>query len=134
MTIEVGFRIPEWVVESVPAEKMKTMALLLRDPNPIHWDVEAVKQAGLGDRVINQGPTNQAYIVNMLLAWLGDPAKLRSMTVRFRANVYAGDRVVAGGKVSAIRHDSGHDLADCDIWLKKEDGSEAISGTAVVIV
>ncbi|SVE18753.1 uncharacterized protein METZ01_LOCUS471607, partial [marine metagenome] len=27
---------------------MKTMAVLIQDPNPIHWDVESVKRLGLG--------------------------------------------------------------------------------------
>lgn len=134
MSLSVGDEIPVWVVEAVPAEKMKTMALLLRDPNPIHWDEEAVRSLGLGEAVINQGPTNEAYVINMLLGWLGDPAHLRSLTVRFRANVYAGERVTAGGVVTAVREDDGATVADCDVWLRKDDGTDAISGTAVVTV
>jgi acyl dehydratase len=134
MTIEVGTLIPEWTVESVSVEKMKTMALLLRDPNPIHWDVASVRRLNLGDRVINQGPTNKAYVINMLVAWLGDPARLRSITVRYRANVYAGEGVVAGGTVTALREEGGERVADCDIWLRKDDGTEAIVGTATVIL
>lgn len=130
----VGDTIPEWVVESVPAEKMKTMALLLRDPNPIHWDVDAVQRLGLGDRVINQGPTNQAYVINMLLSWLEDPARLKSIRVRFVGNVLAGDRVVAGGKVTALRNDAGLPVADCEVWLEGDDGARLMSGTAVVAV
>lgn len=130
----VGDPIPEWVVESVPAEKMKTMALLLRDPNPIHWDVDAVRRLGLGDRVINQGPTNQAYVINMLLSWLEDPARLKSIRVRFVGNVLAGDRVVAGGKVTALRNDAGLPVADCEVWLEGDDGARLMSGTAVVAV
>lgn len=131
--ITVGTEIPEWVVESVPAEKMKTMALVLRDPNPIHWDVDAVKAVGLGEAVINQGPTNQAYVINAILAWIDDPAGLRAITVRFRSNVYAGERVVAGGVVREVRTVDGQRLADCDVWLRKDDGSDAIIGTATVV-
>lgn len=132
--VTVGTRIPDWVVESVPAANMKTMAFVLRDPNPIHWDAETVRRMGLGDRVINQGPTNQAYVVNALIAWLGDSTRIRSITVRFRANVYAGDRVTAGGVVTDVREDGGQRLADCDVWLHKEDGSDALVGTATVVV
>jgi acyl dehydratase len=134
MTIEVGTSIPEWIVESVSAEKMKTMALLLRDPNPIHWDVESVRRLSLGDQVINQGPTNKAYVINMLLAWLQDPSRLRSITVRYRANLYAGERAIAGGTVTELREENGVGVADCDVWLRKDDGTEAIVGTATVTV
>ncbi len=132
--MKVGDVIPSWTVESVSTEKMKTMALLLRDPNPIHWDVEAVRALGMGDRPINQGPTNQAYIVNMLLCWLGDPARLKSMNVRFIANVFGDDRVIAGGEVSALRNDAGVEVADCEVWLDRDDGSRLLQGTAVVVV
>ena len=62
-------------LESVSPEKMKIFAALARDPNPIHWDRAAVAERGLGDRLINQGPINLGYVVNMLLAWTG-PASL----------------------------------------------------------
>ena len=83
-----------WVIESVSPEKMKIFAALARDPNPIHWDRAAVAERGLGDRLINQGPTNLGYVVNMLLAWTG-PASLRDIAVRFTSNVFDGDVVTA---------------------------------------
>lgn len=131
--MKVGDRIPEWVVESVPAENMKVMALLLRDPNPIHWDVAAVKALGMGDKPVNQGPSNKAYIINMLLVWLGDAGRLRSVHVRFQANVFAGDRVIAGGVVTGLRDEGGDRLADCEVWLDRDDGTRVVQGTAVVL-
>ncbi|GIU93457.1 MAG: hypothetical protein KatS3mg011_2363 [Acidimicrobiia bacterium] len=130
--ITPGTEIPPWHVAAVPAEKMKVMALILSDPNPIHWDVEAVRRLGLGESPINQGPTNQAYVINALLAWLGDPTRLRSLQVRFQANVYAGEAVTAGGRVEQVRQVDGERLAYCRVWLRKGDGTEALAGTAVV--
>ena len=133
MSFDIGAQIPPLVIESVPAEPMKTMALILADPNPIHWDESSVHELGLGDRVINQGPTNQAYILNALIVWLGDATLIRSMNVRFRGNVYAGDRVEAGGEVTAIDTIEGERRATCDVWLQGPDGP-VITGTAVVAV
>jgi len=127
--IEVGTQIPPFVVESVPTEPMKTMALILRDPNPIHWDEAAVRALGLGDKVINQGPTNEAYIINAIINWLGDPTALRSIHVRFRGNVYAGERVEAAGEVTEIAAG----LATCDVWLDGPNG-RVISGVATVAI
>lgn len=127
--IELGTQIPPFVVEAVPTEPMKTMAFVLRDPNPIHWDESAVRTLGLGEKVINQGPTNKAYIINALINWLGDPAALRSIHVRFRGNVYAGERVEAGGEVVAVEDG----IATCDVWLDGPNG-RVISGTAKVVV
>ena len=73
----LGDEIPTFVVESVSAENMKLMALLLRDPNPIHFDLDAVASAGLGSRVVNQGGTTLAYVYNMLEAWAGPEGAVR---------------------------------------------------------
>ena len=80
---------------------MGLLAAILRDPNPIHWDRAEVAARGLGDRLINQGPINVAYVCNAIAAWAG-PTALRSLTVRFTANVFDGDEVVAGGTVTAV--------------------------------
>jgi acyl dehydratase len=132
MNITSGTVIPQFEVHSVPIEAMKTMALLLRDPNPIHWDAAAVKDLGMGDRVINQGPTNMAYVVNMLIAWTGDPARIRSLNFRFQDNVRGGDHVIAGGVVTDVRNEDGEQVAHCDVWLDVVDGPRALSGTAAV--
>jgi acyl dehydratase len=110
---------------------MKVFAAIARDPNPIHWDPREVAQRGLGERVINQGPTNLGYVINMLLAWTG-AASLRSLTVRFTANVFGGDRVEAGGRVTALREEEGERLADCEVWLDRDDGTRTVAGTATV--
>lgn len=133
MTIEIGTSIPTWRVDGVDAEKMKTMAVLLRDPNPIHWDTDVVRELGMGDRPINQGPNNVGYVTNMLIAWLGDPGAIRSFRVRFRGNVFAGDVLEAGGEVAAITDAAGRRLATCEVWLDRaSDGTRVLKGTAEV--
>ena len=85
MTVGPGTEVPPFVVESVPAEAMKTVAALLHDPNPIHFDLDAVQALGMGDRQVNQGPTNMAYVVNALTAarskWMGFGSCSRAATV-----------------------------------------------------
>jgi len=62
----VGDAVPEWVMAAVSAERMRTMAAILRDPNPLHWDRNAVDSLplGLGKRAINQGPLGLSYMIN----------------------------------------------------------------------
>jgi acyl dehydratase len=135
MNVEVGMEIPSRVVERVGVAEMKTMAALLQDPNPIHWDTTATKALGMGDRTVNQGPINMAYLMNMLVSWAGnDPGRLRGITLRFIANVFAGDRVVAGGTVTGVREVAGETLADCEVWLDVDGAGRALSGTATVAV
>lgn len=132
MTVQPGTTVPPLVVASVPVEAMKTVAALLHDPNPIHFDLDAVSALGMGDRQVNQGPTNMAYLVNMLTAWTGDSGCVRRLQVRFLGNVFAGDRVTAGGVVTAIRDEGPERLADLDVWLERSADDRVLAGTATV--
>jgi acyl dehydratase len=124
-----GAELPPLVVESVDPEKMKLVAALLRDPNPIHFDAEAVRKAGMGDRVVNQGPINQAYLVNLVIGVAGGPERLRSIAVRFLGNVVAGDRVECRGRVAAVDEAAG--TAALEVEARVGD-APVLAGTAVV--
>ena len=133
----VGDVIPPLVVPAVSAEKMKTMAALIDDPNPIHFDLAAVRRLGLGEAVVNQGPSNMGYIVNALIAWTGDARCVRNVRCRFTGNVFADDRVVASGVVTAVGATSdGVTTVDCDVWLSRgEDTADrVVTGTARVVL
>jgi len=127
--VRVGTELEPFVVESVNAEKMKLMAALLHDPNPIHFDEQAVRDLGMGDRVVNQGPINQAYLINMLLGFAGDPGGIRRVSVRFLGNVFAGDRVECRGRVTEIDRDRGLVTVELEETV---DGAPAMAGSAVV--
>ncbi len=134
MGVEPGTEIPPWRVDPVAVAPMKTMAALLHDPNRIHWDVENVRELGMGEAPINQGPTNVGYIVNMLMAWAGGPVAVQRVRCRFRGNVFAGDAVEAGGVVTAVEAQvDGTALAHCDVWLDR-GGDRVVEGTAVVVL
>jgi acyl dehydratase len=133
VNIAVGDNIPEWVMDCVSPERMCTMAAILRDPNPIHWDRDAVDSLplGLGKRTINQGPLGLSYMVNMLHAWAG-PSCLRRMVMRFPQVVLDGERVVARGEITALRREQGEQLAECKVWLEQAKRGVLLEGNAVI--
>jgi acyl dehydratase len=130
VSAEVGEELPTWTMDPVDPARMKTMAAILRDPYSVHWDPVANSALGLGGRVINQGPLNLGYVVNMLIAWAG-PTCVRRLTVSFGHPVLDGDCVVAHGRVTALQSLRGEHTATCDVWLER-DGQSVVSGTAVV--
>jgi len=117
-----GAQLPAWRFGPVAPESMRLLADVLNDPNPIHLDPVAAAAAGLGTRVINQGPANLAYVFNML-----ESAGLEAITLeaRFTGNVRGGDEVEAVG----VR-----DNERCTFILKTTDGAPALQGMAIVKV
>jgi acyl dehydratase len=90
--MNIGDTLPPFRIPAVDPEAMKTWAVALHDPNAIHLDRAAVAAKGLGDRLINQGPANLAYVINMLRAAFPGGA-IRSLDVRYVDNVFEGDDV-----------------------------------------
>lgn len=109
-----GDELPPFVVECVDAEKMKLMAALLRDPNPIHFDAESVRMLGLGSRPINQGPTNLSYVLELVTRWSGGVTTLQHVDARFLGNVFAGDRVECAGRVREVSESTGEIVVDVE--------------------
>ena len=131
MKVEAGDSIPEWRMSEVSAARMRTMAAILRDPNPVHWDRRVVERMGFGEHTINQGPLGLSYMVNMLHAWAG-PESIRRLVMRFPAPVFDEDHIVARGRITAIRDEDGVRLVDCDIWLERNGEDHPLEGSATV--
>lgn len=120
-------------VAAVTADAMKTMSVLLDDPNPIHLDTAAVRALGLGDRLINQGPTNLAYLMDMVRKNF-PTGRLQHLRTRLLSNVFEGDIVAAGGSITSVerRVDGLH--ITIRVWLDTEAGARAVDGTANVVI
>lgn len=129
MSWSVGDALPPFAIASVSADAMRDWSLFLADPNPIHLDVEVVKAKGLGDKRINQGPINVAYMMNMLMAAVPG-CRIETMDSRFLDNVYEGDHLTASGTVTAI---DGNRIA-CEFTLDVAGRGTVNSGTATLIV
>lgn len=127
-----GESLPPLTIESVSAKAMADLAVILRDPNPIHLDRQAVRTAGLGERRINQGPANMAYVMNMLAEALPD-AELKSMSIAFTANVCEDDHVSVHADVTEITEDEAGTIIDCAFQLDVRDSRPALKGTARLI-
>ena len=127
--IEVGQQLEPFVIESVDPEPMKTMAAILQDPNPIHFDTNATRELGLGDHPVNQGPTNLTWLTEFVQRFAGGPDRLVTLKVRFLGNVLGGDRFECTGTVTAVDHDAG--VAELEVGATS-DGRPALGGTAVI--
>lgn len=129
--IAVGTDLPPYSIAAVDPESMKLWAAFLRDPNPIHLDPRAVQAKGLGDKVINQGPANLAYIITMLQRALPG-SMLVSLEVRYAGSVFGGDAVEAGGKITEVAREASGLRLGCEVWLRANDRDPAITGQAVL--
>jgi len=103
-----------WEIPSVPAEAMALWCEALGDDNAIHLDPAAAEALGFGPRTVNPGPTNLAYLLNLVME--AQPgAQVRCVDAALMGNVLAGDGVTAQG----TWHEDG---TTCDAELALETG------------
>ena len=129
--MKAGDTLKPFRIASVSPEGMKAWAKFLHDPNPIHLDPTVVKAKGLGDRVINQGPANLAYLISMLQVAV-PKAQIESLEVRYVDNVFGGEAVEAGGTVKEVSADGSKRRISCDVWLRAEARGAVLTGTAIL--
>ena len=110
-----GFTLKDWEF-LVPQESMDTWAVILDDPNPIHIDANAVKQVGLGNKTINQGPANIAYILNMIEENFPN-SQILKMNNKMTDSVLEGDLVTVSGHITEIKVEESQFVASCSIQL-----------------
>lgn len=100
------------------------------DHNPIHIDLDVAKSAGLDD-VFAHGMLSMAYLARAVQQWIG-PRTIRSLGVRFVAITPVHGAPTFRGVVTAIREDTGTELATIDVTTTLADGTVTLRGTAVV--
>lgn len=125
----VGTELEPFVVDEIGTWPMKTIAAVLRDPNPIHFDHEMVAAMGMGEKLINQGPLSAAYLIETVCRFTGDPQRLLSFQARFRGNVFEGDRVECRGRVAAVDAEAGQATIELEATV---DSTPVMTGTATI--
>jgi len=122
-----GAEMPELSV-TLTHEQIKAYADASGDQNPIHQSDEIARMVGLPG-VIAHGMLDFGLLARAITGWVGDPARLRSLSVRFSAMVQPGDTVTCRGRVASV--DAG--AATLDVWMENQRGERVLNhGRAVV--
>jgi 3-hydroxybutyryl-CoA dehydratase len=116
---------------TVMAEPMKVWAVALHDPNPIHLDIEAVRKMGLGDRLINQGPINMAYVFELLRRRFSG-ATIKRSRFQFLDNAFEGEELEASGTVLDVNSSPSETEIRCQIALSAADGRSILAGEVLL--
>tara|TARA_R110000772_G_scaffold31812_1_gene78193 strand:- start:3756 stop:4169 length:414 start_codon:yes stop_codon:yes gene_type:complete len=121
MQLELGMRLNPCIIEQVNGDMMRLVAALMDDPNPIHFDADAVKSIGLGERLVIQGPVTVGFLLCMLGQNLGRADRVTRSEARFLANVFEGDRVECSGEIIAIDENRQIAIASCRARVKEKN-------------
>ena len=100
----------------ITRDQVQSYAEAVGDFNPVHFDVDFARAAGLPDTVVH-GPLTVAKITDVLVAQLGADALL-NLDVRLRAPVFPGDQLTV-------------ESAEYGVAVSKADGTVVATGVVI---
>jgi acyl dehydratase len=114
--VEAGSELPTRS-RIVHAEDVKAYADAGGDANPLHQD-EAVARAAGFPGIVAHGMFTMGHLAACIAEWAGGPDRVRRLTSQFRAPVFMGEEIVAGGRVKSV--DAEGAVADIECWVTVE--------------
>jgi acyl dehydratase len=108
-----GEELPE-LSRVVTADDVKAYADAGGDQNPLHQDDAFARSVGF-DGIIAHGMFTMGHMTAAVIARTG-PATVSSVSAQFRAPVFMGEEIVAGGRVVSV----GGGTATLHTWVRVE--------------
>jgi len=125
-----GTELPSLAVEPISRTTLALFAGASGDHNPIHIDLDVARSAGLDD-VFAHGLLSMAYL-GRLLTDAFPQQQLRSWKVRFTAITPVHAQPTCTGRIIAVDESGDERLATIDLRVTLADGTETLTGQAVV--
>ena len=107
----------------VTAEDVKAYAEAGGDHNPLHQDDAVARAAGFPG-IVAHGMFTMGHLAACLSRWAGGPDRIRRLSAQFRAPVFMGEEIVAGGRVKAVDAEHGVALIECWVSLERDGRTE----------
>jgi acyl dehydratase len=120
--VEAGEELPT-CSRFVHAEDVKAYAEAGGDANPLHQD-EAVARAAGFPGIVAHGMFTMGHLAACIAEWAGGPERVRRLTSQFRAPVFMGEEIVAGGRVKSVDAERGVAVLECWVTVERDGRTE----------
>jgi acyl dehydratase len=122
LDIEVGDELPP-LHRVVTREDVRAYAQAGGDLNPLHQDDAVARAAGFPG-VIAHGMFTMAHLAACVAAWIGDDAEVVRIAAQFRAPVFLGEEIVAGGRVRTVAPETRTVVLELWVTLRRNGSTE----------
>ena len=127
--VKEGDEVPKFVVEKISRTDIVKYAGASGDFNPIHHDQTFAEAAGY-PTVFAHGMLNAGFVSKCIADYVGRE-NLRVFRVSFRSQVWPGDTITCGGKVTRKFEEKGEKKIEGDLVATNQKGEVAIQGSFV---
>ncbi len=114
--LHVGDELPP-LSRTVTRDDVRAYANASGDQNPLHQDDDVARMVGF-DGIIAHGMFTMGHLGACVAGWAGDPANIARLSAQFRAPVFMGEEIVAGGRVRSV--DEPRRTVVAELWVTVE--------------
>jgi acyl dehydratase len=115
-SVQAGEELPE-CHRMVTAPDVKAYADASGDQNPLHQDNAFARGVGFSG-IIAHGMFTMGCLASCVSDWAGSSGAVVDLSAQFRAPVFMGDEIVAGGRVRRLDRDERS--VTIDTWVRCE--------------
>ncbi len=120
--LRVGDALPA-LARTVTREDVRAYADASGDQNPLHQDDDVARMVGFSG-IIAHGMFTMGHLGACVAAWVGDPANIVRLSAQFRAPVFMGEEIVAGGRVRSLDEETHAVVAELWVTVERDDKTE----------
>ncbi len=120
--LAVGDKLPA-LAKVVKREDVLAYAEASGDRNLLHLEDAFARSVGFPG-VIAHGMFTMAHLASCLVGWLGDPAALKRLRVQFRAPVFLGETIEAGGVLRSLDEETRRALLEVWVTVERDGRTE----------
>jgi acyl dehydratase len=127
--VKEGDEIPKFEVKNLTRTDIVKYAGASGDFNPIHHDETFAKGAGY-PTVFAHGMLSAGLVSKCLTDYVGRQ-NLRKFSISFRSQVWPGDTITCGGKVTRKFEEQGEKRIEGELTALNQKGEVAVTGSFV---
>lgn len=120
--IHVGDQLPS-LARTVTRDDVRAYADAGGDQNPLHQDDDVAVMVGFPG-IVAHGMFTMGHLGACVAAWAGDPADVVRLSAQFRAPVFMGEEIVAGGRVRSLDVEARTVVAELWVTVQRDGTTE----------
>lgn len=128
--VDMGMEIPPLVKETSTLMSAE-WAGASGDYDPIHYDNEYARLRRFPRAIVN-GRLKVAWLIQLMINWIGDEGVLKKVGCSHRGMDIIGDPVKCKGVVIRKYIENVEHLVECEIWIENPKGEKTALGAATV--
>jgi acyl dehydratase len=103
-------------------------------PSPTHTDRDYMRERRGAKGFIASGAHREAYLIRLLMDWVGPRGDLRKLSVRNTASTFEGDMMRFTGTVVEKSSSSEDPWIVCELDGRNQNGEQIVQGRCTLVV